>query len=282
MKTITIVYATTKGQTAKIAGYMRNELKESGFEVHLIDAQSHQTDLAPETDLVIYGGPVYAQRFPKALIQWVRSHHKQLSRPVTAFFSVSLNAADQRASARAADDRLLREFINETGFVPDYIASFAGALKYLSYSWPVRQIMKLISSSAEGGTDTRRDYEYTDWSHVHAFLEAIKTESQDSPFSLKTRFPQYRNMDKVMRSFEQFWEKDVTIYAPPEKVATDFRWEPLSEGKKTRLHSEMRMHSTNKKAARRFKLYWTLLQPGIRHYMSSILSGLKRKTESSI
>lgn len=48
-------------------------------------------------------------------------------------------------------------------------ASFAGALLYQNYHPLLRWIMKRIARKAGGGTDTSRNYEYTDWGEVEAF-----------------------------------------------------------------------------------------------------------------
>jgi menaquinone-dependent protoporphyrinogen oxidase len=172
MKKIAIVYATKFGQTEKIARYMEDKLQQRGFSTQLLNA-SEKEPLSPEVDGVVYGGPVYSGKFPKRLIQWVRSNRASLDRIPTALFTVSLNAADKRPEARAADRMLIRKLIEQSGFAPGLTASFAGALKYRDYFWPIRLIMRRISRSAGGDTDTSKNYEYTSWPKVDSFLSSF-------------------------------------------------------------------------------------------------------------
>lgn len=373
MKKIAIVYASRSGQTGKIARYMENKLQERGFSTQLVNAKDKSCLLASNIDAVIYGSPVYGGKFSKAVVSWVIGHHFLLTKIPTAAFSVSLNVADKRNAARAADDELLRKLMHQSGWIPDFAASFAGALKYRAYSWPMRLIMKRISRAAGGDTDTSKDYEYTKWSEVDSFLSAFTAGNMNSRFATFQRFPQYREMDAGMRIFEHFWEgsivveanqeavyrtltsiparkmrlanflgkvrtlgkkdqnlpdesfmvsadrfgnvsllqdppreviagligrfwelnfgirrvatgKDFVTFAEPDytKVISNFRIEPVPGTEGSRLHAEMRIHSTSPEAARKFQIYWTFLSPGIRLYMRSALAAIKREAESKL
>jgi menaquinone-dependent protoporphyrinogen oxidase len=45
----------------------------------------------------------------------------------------------------------------------------AGAVLYTQYPWLKKWMMKRIVGKAGGGTDTTRDYEYTDWNDLRRF-----------------------------------------------------------------------------------------------------------------
>jgi menaquinone-dependent protoporphyrinogen oxidase len=64
-------------------------------------------------------------------------------------------------------------FENETGWHPAQVALFAGALPYTRYGFLKRHLMKKIAGDKPGslGTDTSRDYVYTDWNEVSRFTE---------------------------------------------------------------------------------------------------------------
>jgi len=64
-----------------------------------------------------------------------------------------------------------QRFLAATGWRPTVTKRVAGALMYTRYNWLKRWVMKKIAGKAGGDTDTRRDYEYTDWSDVRAFAE---------------------------------------------------------------------------------------------------------------
>lgn len=192
MKKIAIVFASRHGQTSKIAHYMENKLQEQGFSTQLIDAAGPDTHLHSEADGVIYGSPVYRGKFESSVLRWVKNHKANLRRMPSALFTVALNAADQRPSARAADDGLLCSFMTQTSWVPSYVASFAGALKYREYFWPIRLLMKRISREAGGSTDTSRNHEYTSWAQVDSFVATFARQGDTPEFLTAKRFPQER------------------------------------------------------------------------------------------
>ena len=45
----------------------------------------------------------------------------------------------------------------------------AGAVPYTKYNWLKKWVMKRVVAKAGGGTDSTRDYEYTDWDDLRAF-----------------------------------------------------------------------------------------------------------------
>src|SRR4030095_328619 len=61
--------------------------------------------------------------------------------------------------------------LQDTGWRPMMTKIVAGALLYTQYGWLKRWLMKRIVAKARGDTDTRRDYEYTDWNDLRAFVE---------------------------------------------------------------------------------------------------------------
>lgn len=173
MKKIAIVYASKHGQTAKIARYMEEKLQEQGYSTQLINCTVRPWTLSSFADAALLGSPVYAGKFSKHLTQWAREHEAWLAKVPVGVFTVSLNAADQRPNARPEDKRLLRELTAQLRVSPTHVASIAGALKYRSYWWPIRLMMKRIAAEAGGSTDTSRDHELTSWPRVDNFLHSF-------------------------------------------------------------------------------------------------------------
>ncbi|AIE86605.1 flavodoxin domain-containing protein [Fimbriimonas ginsengisoli] len=174
MKRIALVISTQYGQTAKIADRIKEILREAGHEpsVFLVSSKGDLGSVPIDRfDAAILGAPVYAGSFPKLLIEWAKLHGKTLGQIPTAFYSVSLNAADKRPEARKEDIRLLTQFLNQTGLKTRYTASLIGAIKYRQYGFLKRWLLKRICRAAGGPTDTSRDHELTDWTAVAAFAE---------------------------------------------------------------------------------------------------------------
>lgn len=188
MEKIAIVFASKGGQTRKIAGYMAERARAAGHAVQLIDASDPEA-LKPGTTLVLLGSPVYRGKFLKPVMAWAKAHREFLRHSTSGLFTVSLNAADRHATARKDDARLLREFMEKCGWVPDYAASIAGALNYLDYNWLLRRIMRSISAKAGGDVDMSANYDYTDWRQIDGFLDAMITRQSFGKFRTETVAP---------------------------------------------------------------------------------------------
>jgi menaquinone-dependent protoporphyrinogen oxidase len=53
------------------------------------------------------------------------------------------------------------------------VSRVSGKLAYSKYGFLTRQVMRLIAWREGAPTDTRRDYEFTDWSAVRTFALAM-------------------------------------------------------------------------------------------------------------
>ncbi len=174
MKRIAIVIATKHGQTIKIANRVKTSLLDRGFSVHLYQVKSDEdvsTMSVERFDAVIVGGPVYRGQLPSRLIQWTKTHLQTLNVKPTALFTVSLNAADTKPEARIEDMHQIGNALDRTGLKPRLTVSLIGALNFTQYGFLERWIMKRISASASGPTDTRVDHELTDWIAVDRFAQ---------------------------------------------------------------------------------------------------------------
>lgn len=171
MKKILIVYSSHDGQTHKIAQAVGNELQSQGLAVYIIEAGKIAAQNHVETyDGYIVGAPVRAGRYSRPLSKWVKSHSDLLSSKPSAFFSVCLGILEEKnPKARANVQRIATEFLDWSGWKPSMWRIFAGALMYSKYGWLTKLVMKSISKKAGGGTDTNRDYEYTNWNEVKVF-----------------------------------------------------------------------------------------------------------------
>jgi menaquinone-dependent protoporphyrinogen oxidase len=175
---ILIVYASQEGQTAKIAHEMAGALRADGCSVKAVRVQDAPS---PEAfDAVIAGAPIHMGRHDKAATEWVIAHRAALEKTHGAFFSVSMAAASKDDGERAEAKRLANEFLTETGWRPELVACFAGALAYSRYGLVKRLIMQRIASKEGGETDPSHDYEYTDWDSVIAFARDVSGSVTDA------------------------------------------------------------------------------------------------------
>lgn len=174
MSNVLIVYATGEGQTAKIARHIAATLNGAGHTTELLDAASHRTPLDLERfQVVVVGGPVHAGGYPRSLVRFVREHRRLLESVRAVFFSVSLAVLSRTSDGRAQTLQVVDAFVKRTGWRPERVELFAGALPYTKYNFVTRFIMRRIVAKEGGDVDTSRDYEYTDWSAVERFARGL-------------------------------------------------------------------------------------------------------------
>ena len=167
MSRILLLYATMEGQTARIAERIARALRKQGHSVEMLPADTAETDPAAY-DGVMVGASIHYGHHPANLRTLVRRHGKALAARPCAFFSVSLSAGGPRPKPVAAQ-RYIDKFLRRTGWQPQLVASFAGAVKYSVYGPIKRRVMVVFVGLGGGETDTTRDYEYTDWEAVDRF-----------------------------------------------------------------------------------------------------------------
>jgi menaquinone-dependent protoporphyrinogen oxidase len=173
MSEFAIIYTTREGQTARVAQYVADRLR-SQFDanVHVLSTEEAPYRLA-DFDAIVVGGSVHFGKHDSALMEYVRKHRDELTARPSAFFSVSGSAgSDLEQYAGQASD-YAAEFIDQTGWHPDLVGIFAGAIKYTQYGFIKKRIMRRIAKQEGQPTDMSRDHELTDWADVDAFADDI-------------------------------------------------------------------------------------------------------------
>lgn len=175
---ILIAYGTTQGQSRKIAEYMAEEVQRVGCRADVVDV-SHPPAAAvqPVYAGAIVGGSVHAGRHPPTLAEFVRRHGEWLGSIPVGFFSVSLTSVKRDEISRREAERMMNGFLEETGLEPVRTCLLAGALRYSRYGFLTRWMMRRIARKEGGGTDTSRDYEYTDWDEASLFAREVVREA---------------------------------------------------------------------------------------------------------
>jgi len=173
MSKILILYATSEGQTARIAESIALTLRSKGHAAVIRQAIELGENLeAAKYDGVIVGASIHYGHHPAYLRSMVQKYRGTLETRPSAFFSVSLSGGGPGAKPKAAK-RYLDVFLRQAGWHPEQTATFAGALQFSKYGAFKRMLMVMIVGFAGGDTDTSRDYEYTDWAAVTEFSEAF-------------------------------------------------------------------------------------------------------------
>jgi menaquinone-dependent protoporphyrinogen oxidase len=170
MSRILVLYGTTDGQTAKIAGALGNALRTQGSDVDVVEAGRDAPGPEGYAGIVV-AASLHAGGYQRPVRQWVRTHAHALNEKPTAFLSVCLAVLQQEPKVQQDLSGIIGRFLTGTGWQPTVTKPVAGALLYTRYNPIKRWVMKRIVRKAGGDTDTSRDYEYTDWNDLRAFAE---------------------------------------------------------------------------------------------------------------
>ena len=166
MSRVLVVYASHFGQTRAIAQRLVERLRDRGHEVDIADASDGIEGLPPpqDYDAVMFGSRVEFGKHARPVLEYMRENEAALRKIPTAFFSVSMSAADKPAGTDPND--YLTKTFSDLGWVPTESAAFGGALQYRRYNWLLRFVMKQISKKGGHSTDTSKDHFFTDFSAV--------------------------------------------------------------------------------------------------------------------
>ncbi|WP_396612172.1 flavodoxin domain-containing protein [Haloferax sp. S1W] len=174
MTSILVAYGTKEGQTEKIAEYIETVLEERGHKATVLSVNDFPAETAvTDFDAVFVGSSIHMGKHVKKVSRFVKENREAIEARPNAFFQVSLSSAFPSEENDAHVAEYIAEFVEETGWEPDRIGAFGGALRFSEYGFFTRMIMKRIARDTIGETDASQDHEYTDWDEVEAFAADV-------------------------------------------------------------------------------------------------------------
>jgi len=165
---VPVFFATSQGQTQRIAERFAAALRRNGVESAAFDVGNlkHAALNWAAVRGALVGASIHAGKHQRIAREFVTSHAQRLNAVPSLFYSVSLAAASQdRAEVRKAQ-ALGDAFPPACGWRPRAVISLAGRLAYSQYNFIVRWMMKRIARKEGAPIDTTRDYEFTNWVRV--------------------------------------------------------------------------------------------------------------------
>jgi menaquinone-dependent protoporphyrinogen oxidase len=175
---VPVFYASTEGQTRRIAEHLADRLRARGLSSAAIDvAAAAMIDWRFVRGAMV-GASLHAGRHQRKAAKFVTGHCRELNHRPSAFFSVSLAAASKNAKEVETARAIAADFVTRTGWHPDTVVCMAGRLAYTQYGFLTRFFMKRIARKEGGPTDTSRDYEYTDWDAVDRLADDFAAKLQ--------------------------------------------------------------------------------------------------------
>jgi len=182
---VAVLYATFHHHTRMIAERIASDLEARGFEVEIRDVRS-ETAFHPDSyTAAILAAPVHLGRHHTDMIAFVKANRSALEQLPTAFISVTLSEAgaerrfvspEQHRQSVADVQMMLDRFVAETGWHPTRIKPVAGAIAYTHYNFLLRFGLKHIAKKVKAGLNTSRDYDYTDYDALDAFVNEFAAE----------------------------------------------------------------------------------------------------------
>ena len=170
---ILIAYATTDGQTRKIARYCSDYLVNKGHSVELIPAQDAEPlDLA-RFDRAVLAGSLHAGGFQKDLHDLAEAHAAKLGEMGAVFLAVSLTAAGNDEEDWKGLHKCIARFEEETGWTPARTLHVAGAFRFSEYDFFRAWAMRRIAAERDETVDTSADKEYTDWAALAREMDRL-------------------------------------------------------------------------------------------------------------
>lgn len=159
---VLIAYATTEGQTDKIAKFMAATLTRDGHEVRFHNVSDLSGGLSvADHDKVIVAGSVHSGKHQPDLELFGFANREKLNQASSLFVSVSLAAAfpDTFEEARGYVD----SFLEATHWKPEETLLIAGAVKPGNYDWFQKSALLEGDLAGHLNEDLQDTREFTDW-----------------------------------------------------------------------------------------------------------------------
>ncbi len=169
---ILIAYASTEGQTRKIARYCADYLVGKGHSVELAGAADALDAELTRFDAVLLAGSIHAGSYQKPLVKLARAKAAQLGHMKSAFMSVSLAAAGNDPEDWKGIENCVARFADKTGWTPPTVMHVAGAFRFSEYDFLKSWAMRYIAAQKDETVDPHQDKEYTDWAALKKTLDS--------------------------------------------------------------------------------------------------------------
>jgi menaquinone-dependent protoporphyrinogen oxidase len=168
---IAVIYATTDGQTGKVAEHVAARLAAAGHDAApVLAGEAAPEDLAG-ADAAVLAGSVHAGHYQRELLRFAERNRDRLAGLPTLFLSVSLSAAGHDPKGVEELPAIVARMEKETGWTPGRVVHVAGALRFSEYDFFKAWIMRRIAADRGDHAGRHEDREYTDWTALDADID---------------------------------------------------------------------------------------------------------------
>jgi menaquinone-dependent protoporphyrinogen oxidase len=170
--TVLIAISTTDGHTMHIGERLRNLLRSRGAQVNLKRLADCSTDDVATSRGVVIGASIRYGKHQPQVAEFIVRHQAALESRPNALFSVNVVARKPGKDVPEGNP-YLQKFLRTIAWKPKRLAVFGGRIDYPALGFADRTMIRLIMWMSKGPTDASRAWEFTDWSRVDAFGEAL-------------------------------------------------------------------------------------------------------------
>lgn len=169
---VLIGYASTEGQTRKIAEKVADQIREQGHAVELVDVGRTSSHIDVDAyDAVVVAASVHQRGHQESIQDFVFANCAALNAKPALFLSVSLSAAFDKGQDDAKNYIVL--FTEQTGWTPRMSLPVAGALRSDEYDYFQQQILEHVVLKDRNVDHPEQDREFTDWKALAAAVETF-------------------------------------------------------------------------------------------------------------
>jgi menaquinone-dependent protoporphyrinogen oxidase len=175
MSEVPVFYATTDGQTRRIAEALAAALRDLGLDSEPINvATSAAADYRwDRARAVVVAASLHAGTHQRTAEAFVRRSLVELNARPSLFISVSLSICSATPTEVEAARKIAQQFPDHLGWKATRVACVGGRLAYTQYGFLTRYVMRRIAAKSGGPTDTSRDHELTDWTQVRGLAREL-------------------------------------------------------------------------------------------------------------
>jgi menaquinone-dependent protoporphyrinogen oxidase len=168
MSELPVFFATTDGQTRRIAEAFAAHARSLGIDSHAIDVTSPRARGFSWAGVrgVVLAASVHAGAHQPEAEGFVRRNLAELNARPSLFLSVSLAICSKLPHEADAARAIATAFPAHLGWRAGRVVCVGGRLAYTQYGLLKRFVMRRIAAKEGGPTDTSRDHELTDWEQL--------------------------------------------------------------------------------------------------------------------
>ena len=171
---VRVAFASHDGHSKKIAEHIAGRLRNSGLAAETLDLATDPpiSEALAGAALVTLVAAVRYGKHLKPAQTFLEAYKTHSPAPPLALASINLTA--RKPEKRTAETNpYLKKLIAKLDLHPTAATAFAGKLDYPRYRWFDRQMIRLIMWITGGPTDGTSIVDYTDWTSVDAFADAL-------------------------------------------------------------------------------------------------------------